>query len=404
LSASDSWRILGRVYGRLDREFSAALGVMAADSSMGFHQGITASMYNHHMLSFQSNSDVGISVGATGGMVMAPRSVSGSSSNAGLFLSPNTNTGVIGNPSGVGPSRSSSGDVFRGTGPHKYKFVTGSPSDWSERELSILKEGLARYAREPNIMRYIKIAAMLPNRTIRDVALRCWWGTVKSFLSDVLIFLPHKKGNLFIALEVILAHGSKPLWSADLIQLLQGKDRRKKPDGFYIGKKIRDMKPIQEKMVASVPMASFHMTPTNNVTPFSISMQHPNQQNQVPKEAPVVDSATQRLLEENNQLLNQIAANIETFKTVENTDLFLRTSNNIKAILSRMSETPGIMGQMASLPLSVNEDHLNSLIQLNRMSEQHCLVMKGCIVWDTKHFSSYEARATKLMYHILRGK
>jgi len=83
--------------------------------------------------------------------------------------------------------------------------------------------------------------------------------------------------------------------------------------------------------------------------------------------AAVVDSATQHLLEENNQLLNQIAANIETFKTVENMDLFLRTSSNIKTILSRMSETPGIMSQMASLPLSINEDHLCSLIQLNRM-------------------------------------
>jgi hypothetical protein len=30
--------------------------------------------------------------------------------------------------------------------------------------------------------------------------------------------------------------------------------------------------------------------------------------------APIVDSATQRLLEENNQLLNQISANIKTFK------------------------------------------------------------------------------------------
>nr|CAB3486142.1 unnamed protein product [Digitaria exilis] len=222
---------------------------MAADSSMGFHQGITASMYNHHMLSFQANSDVGIGGGATGGMVMAPRSMSGSSSNAGLFHSPNP--GVVGNASGVGPSRSSSGDAFRGTGTPKYKFVTGSPSDWTEHELCILKEGLARYAREPNIMKYIKIAAMLPNRTIRDVALRCWWTT--------------------------------------------GKDKRKKPDGFFVGKKNRDM------------------------------------------------------------------------KTVENMDLFLRTSSNIKTILSRMSETPGIMGQMASLPSSINEDNLNSLIQLNRM-------------------------------------
>lgn len=296
---------------------------MAADSSMGFHQGITASLYNHHMLSFQSNSDVGIGGGddATGGMVMAPGSVSGGSGNAGLFLSPNT--GVVGNAPGVAPSMNSSGDAFGGTGTPKYKYVTGSPSDWSDREVDILNEGLVRYAREPSIMRYIKIAAMLPNRTIRDVALRCCWAT--------------------------------------------GKERRKKPDGFYTGKKMRDVKPIQDKMVASVPIANFHMTPTTNVIPFSVSTQHPNQQIQVPKEAPVVDSATQRLLEENNQLLNQISANNETFKTVENTDLFLRTSNNIKTILSRMSETPGIMSQMPPLPLSINEDHINSLIQLNRL-------------------------------------
>ncbi|AQK47200.1 Putative homeodomain-like transcription factor superfamily protein [Zea mays] len=213
---------------------------MAADSSMGFHQGITASLYNHHMLSFQSNSDVGIGGGddATGGMVMAPGSVSGGSGNAGLFLSPNT--GVVGNAPGVAPLMNSSGDAFRGTGTPKYKYVTGSPSDWSDREVDILNEGLVRYAREPSIMRYIKIAAMLPNRTIRDVALRCCWAT--------------------------------------------GKERRKKPDGFYTGKKMRDVKPIQDKMVASVPIANFHMTPTTNVIPFSVSTQHPNQQSQVPKE------------------------------------------------------------------------------------------------------------------------
>ncbi|ONM12237.1 DUF3755 family protein [Zea mays] len=282
---------------------------MAADSSMGFHQGITASLYNHHMLSFQSNSDVGISGDATGAMVMAPGSVGGGSSNAGLFLS--ANTGVMGNAPGVAPSRTSSGDALLGTGTPKYKYVTGPPSDWSDREVAILKEGLVRYAREPSIMRYIKIAAMLPNRTIRDVALRCWWSTVKSLLSD-------------------------------------GKERRKKPDGFYTGKKMRDMKPIQDKMVASVPIANFHMTPTTNVTPFSISMQHPNQQSQVPKE-------------------DAFAIALRNDTTVENTDLFLRTSNNIKTILSRMSETHGIMGQMPPLPLSINEDHINSLIQLNRL-------------------------------------
>ncbi|KAG8043897.1 hypothetical protein GUJ93_ZPchr0458g22700 [Zizania palustris] len=289
---------------------------------MGFHQGITASMYNHHMLSFQSNSDLGSGAGAAGGMIMAPRSMSETSSSAGLFLSPNT--GVLGNASVAGPSRSSSGDGFHSTVAPKYKFVTGSPSDWSERELNTLKEGLVRYAREPNIMKYIKIAAMLPNRTIRDVALRCWWGT--------------------------------------------GKDKRKKPDGFFTGKKMRDMKPIHENIITSVSTANFHLAPANTVTPFSISMQHTNQQCHVPNEAaPVVDSTTQHLLEENNHLLNQIASNIETFKMGENTDLLFRTNNNIKTILSRMSETPGIMGQMSQLPVQVNEDHLTSLLQLDRM-------------------------------------
>jgi hypothetical protein len=39
-----------------------------------------------------------------------------------------------------------------------------------------------RYAHEPTIIKYIKIAAMLPTKTIRDVALRCWWNMVNSFL------------------------------------------------------------------------------------------------------------------------------------------------------------------------------------------------------------------------------
>ncbi|XP_020147542.1 uncharacterized protein [Aegilops tauschii subsp. strangulata] len=335
----------GRVRGRLDRGFQLAPpGAMAADSSMGFHQGIAAaaSVYNHHhhhhpnnMLSFQSSTSDVTMGGSTAGMGLVSMS-GGPSSTAGLYHSSpnnhsssnsNNNGGVFGNVPVVLQSRSAPGGASRGGGgttASKYKFVTGSPSEWSDRELNILNEGLTRYAREPNIMRYIKIAAMLPNRTIRDVALRCWWAA--------------------------------------------GKDRRKKPEGFFTGKKMRDMK---DKMFASAPMANFHMAPTNNLTPFSISMENPNQQCQVPKEAPVVDSATQQLLEENNQLLNQIAANIETFKTGENMDLFLRTNSNIKTILSRMSETPGIMGQMPPLQELAHEDKLNSLLQVDRMVQSY---------------------------------
>ncbi|XBI01101.1 uncharacterized protein LOC119337933 isoform X4 [Triticum dicoccoides] len=254
---------------------------MAADSSMGmgmgFHQGASSLHHHrHNMLSFQSNPD---SAPAPAPAPPAPP----------VFL-----------PSPNAP-------VLQGA-PPKYKFVTGSPSDWTPYELSIFQEGLARYAREPTIMKYIKIAAMLPTKTIRDVALRCRWTAGKE-------------------------------------------SRRRKPDEFYAGKRIRDLK---EKMVVSTSLANFQMAPPNNLVPFSMSMHHP-------------DNATQHLLEENNQLLNQISANIETFKLGENMDLFLRTNNNIQTILKRMSETPGVMGQMRPLPEPVNEGQLNSLLQLDRV-------------------------------------
>jgi hypothetical protein len=38
-----------------------------------------------------------------------------------------------------------------------------------------------RYVNEQGIMKYIKIAASLPNKTVRDVAMRCQWVGVCSF-------------------------------------------------------------------------------------------------------------------------------------------------------------------------------------------------------------------------------
>lgn len=265
---------------------------MAADSSMGMGMGLHqggSSLHHHGMLSFQSNPD------------SAPAPAPAPAPPPAVFLPP--------------PSAPAS------QGAPPYKFVTGSPSDWTEYELAIFKEGLVRYAREPTIMKYIKIAAMLRTRTIRDVAIRCQWAAGKE-------------------------------------------SRRRKPDEFYAGKRTRDLK---EKMVASTSKANFQMAPPNNLVPFSTSMHYPGQNSLVTNEVPVVDNATQHLLEENFQLLSQISANIKTFKLGENMDLFLRTNNNIRTISKRMSETPGIMGQMRPLPEPVNEDSLNSLLQLDRV-------------------------------------
>lgn len=113
---------------------------MAADSGMGFHQGIIPSFYNQHMVSFQSSNMNNNSRGLNGSGTV------GTGSNSVLFVSPNSSSNLISNmPSpGIGQAGSSSSDPFCGPMP-KFKFVTGSPADWSLSELAMLKEGLVRY-------------------------------------------------------------------------------------------------------------------------------------------------------------------------------------------------------------------------------------------------------------------
>uniref|UniRef100_A0A0A9DUX1 Uncharacterized protein n=1 Tax=Arundo donax TaxID=35708 RepID=A0A0A9DUX1_ARUDO len=137
-------------------------GDMAADSSMSmpmpfFHQGqglsyssLYSHHHHHHMLSFQSNPDPALTPPAS-------------------RLLPATTTSFL---------PSSSANVPTPSSLPNYNFITGSPADWMAHELATLEEGLIRYAHEPNTIKYIKIAAMLPTRTIRDVALRCWWTPV----------------------------------------------------------------------------------------------------------------------------------------------------------------------------------------------------------------------------------
>ncbi|KAL3824273.1 hypothetical protein ACJIZ3_020302 [Penstemon smallii] len=68
------------------------------------------------------------------------------------------------------------------------KHDTGLAVEWSVEEQYKLEEGLAKYANEPNIIRYIKIAALLHDKTVRDVALRCRWMTRKRRKQDDQIF------------------------------------------------------------------------------------------------------------------------------------------------------------------------------------------------------------------------
>ncbi|PPD86275.1 hypothetical protein GOBAR_DD16781 [Gossypium barbadense] len=52
------------------------------------------------------------------------------------------------------------------------KHEAGFAVEWSIDEHYILEDSLEKYKDEPSIMKYIKIAATLPDKTVRDVALR----------------------------------------------------------------------------------------------------------------------------------------------------------------------------------------------------------------------------------------
>uniref|UniRef100_K4AJF2 Uncharacterized protein n=1 Tax=Setaria italica TaxID=4555 RepID=K4AJF2_SETIT len=90
-----------------------------------------------------------------------------------------------------------------------------------------------------------------------------------------------------------------------------------------------------------------------------------------------------RKLDEGRELEKQ-----RTMFIVEN---YVYSENYVYLLKIIRSETSGIMVRMEPLPLSINEDHLNSLIQLNRMVITHDLMVR------THHLSPAGGELTRKM-------
>ncbi|XP_010491944.1 PREDICTED: uncharacterized protein LOC104769425 isoform X1 [Camelina sativa] len=184
---------------------------------------------------------------------------------------------------------------------------SGLVMDWSVEEQYILENGLAKLKDEPKISKYVKIAATLPDKTVRDVALRCRWMTRK---------------------------------------------RRKREDKYAAknlsNRKVVDTSP-ELNMLSSVPQqnALYVMNNTchSSRMPFEGS-----------------SDAVMDLLQQNAQALSQISNNLSAWKLQDNISLFYQTRYNISAILTDMKEMPGIMSRMPALPVSINDDLASSLL------------------------------------------
>ncbi|XP_008797935.1 uncharacterized protein LOC103712984 isoform X3 [Phoenix dactylifera] len=283
---------------------------MAADGNTNFyHGGVLQSFCGQQVDSFQSEA-----VNSAPRMI-GTNNMSGINSMAGMILTNNPGT-MMNNASLMIPPSNSPSNIFLDPVPG-LKHGIGLAADWSYEETAELKRGLIKYANEPTILKYIKIASSLPDKTVRDVAMRCRWMTKEN-------------------------------------------GKRRKQEEYYAGKKIKDRK---EKMVDCSARADIHPIQPDNAAVYSSMMNHVNHNNQFSCEvAPVIDGATQHLLGENARLFNKIAANISTFQMRNNIELFCRTRNNITGIINSMSEMPGVMSQMPPLPISINEDLVNSIL------------------------------------------
>ncbi|CAJ2679556.1 unnamed protein product [Trifolium pratense] len=284
---------------------------MEAESNRGYHNEDINSSMSRHAISFQHG-------GMNNSMSeMVPMgNYFGLSSSSGMmypgnssFINSSSNQ-VVCQQGGGGGGNPSSSSLLLDSVPG-LKHDTGLAVEWSLDEQYRLEEGLANYANEPSIMKYIKIAAVLPDKTVRDVALRCRWLTRK----------------------------------------------RRKSEEHSTGKKINYRK---DKPVELPSQSNLHSALPPSMGSYSHMSRVMGQSQRTLYDG--ICGPMKQLMEQNAQAFNQISANLLTYKLQDNIDLFCHTRHNINTILNDMSEMPGIMSQMPPLPIAINEDLARSIL------------------------------------------
>ncbi|WJX45129.1 hypothetical protein P8452_32032 [Trifolium repens] len=283
---------------------------MEAESNRRFHNEDINSSMSRHAISFQHG-------GMNNSMSeMVPMgNYFGLSSSSGMMYPGNSsfinsNNHIVSQQGGVGGNPSGSSSLLLDSVPG-LKHDTGLAVEWSLDEQYRLEEGLANYANEPSIMKYIKIAAALPDKTVRDVALRCRWLTRK----------------------------------------------RRKSEEHSTGKKINYRK---DKPVELPSQTNLHSALPPSMGSYSHMSRVMGQSQRTLYDG--ICGPMKQLMEQNAQAFNQISANLSTYKLQDNIDLFCHTRHNINTILNDMSEMPGIMSQMPPLPVAINEDLARSIL------------------------------------------
>ncbi|WZZ29834.1 hypothetical protein YC2023_013235 [Brassica napus] len=200
----------------------------------------------------------------------------------------------------------------------------GISVDWTLEEQSLLEDLLAKYASQPTIVRYAKIAMKMKDKTVRDVALRCRWMT--------------KKEN----------------------------GKRRKED--HSSRKSKDKK---EKTTDSPAKSLSHLNVHPNGPSYAPPMMPIDTDDGVSYKA--IGGVSGDLLEQNAQMFNQVSTNFSAFQVNatsifffhhihENVNILCKARDNILSILNDLNDMPEVMKQMPPLPVKVNQDLANSIL------------------------------------------
>jgi len=153
----------------------------------------------------------------------------------------------------------------------------------------------------------------LPEKTVRDVALRCRWMNKKE----------------------------------------SGKRRK---EDHNSSKKSKDKK---EKVSDSSSKTPVHMAGRPNVPPYPLPVL-PMDDDEISAKA--IGGPTGEIFETNAQVLSQISTNLSNMQIQDNISLLCQTRDNILRVLKEINDAPEIMKQMPPLPVKINEDLVNSIL------------------------------------------
>ncbi|KAJ4746974.1 histone H2A deubiquitinase (DUF3755) [Rhynchospora pubera] len=306
---------------------------MASEQNLNYGY-FPQSFRNQNVVSFQNGMVNNTSLGMV--PVSANESIEASSRvggmpgvlNASCSMVVPMNNNTIGTSSMIGSS-----DMGNSSGLDQLHLKYGSSIsvEWSQQELAILRDGLARHGNEQSILKYIKIAARLPEKTVRDVAMRCQW------------------------------------------MMRRDSAKRRKAEEYYTRRKMKDAKDL------AVESTLWAMNYPENVASPSFVGNNTKYSNQFSCGESEIDCAMRQVLEENHQLLSQIASNIEKSQTQSNIELFNRTHKNINIMLQSIIQMPGAMSNMPPLPVAPNEQlasyilpnvNLAKVPRINQLNEE----------------------------------